>query len=497
MDENTIFQGAKTPEQNKKNEPPVAVPLANFSKPPAMTVVPTVDWQKPPQSSPKQEAPQGEPPRQPTFSFLAQLLKIILVLLVLIGIGFAVYRFLPALLKGRQEKVTLTYWGLWEDQGVMQVIITDFQKQHPDIIIKYSKEDSKQYRERLLARSDNSLGPDVFRFHNTWFPQLSTILLPLSNDVITKEEFQKSFYPVVQSDLVKNGAIYGIPLEIDTLSLFVNTDILQAAGVESPTTWDEFIKIARELTVKDETGKIKTSGAALGTFDNITHAPDIISLLFAQNGANNTNLSATQNNASDALDFYTSFAKGEGNVWNDTLDSSINAFAKGSLGMYFGYSYDVFTIRAINPQLPFQIVPVPHLPGRTMTIASYWVEGVSAKSKHKREAFLFLSFLAKKETAQKLFNEESKTRLFGEPYARVDLADTVKDNTFLYPFIHQAKDAASSFFAGETYDNGFNSQMNGYLGNAVRAVLTDTSPQSAVETLQKGVAEVLKQYDQQ
>ncbi|MBI2622497.1 MAG: extracellular solute-binding protein, partial [Candidatus Levybacteria bacterium] len=305
----------------------------------------------------------------------------------------------------------------------------------------------------------------------SWVPQLFDVLLPLSSDVISADAFRKQFYPVAQTDLIKNGAIYGIPLEIDTLSLFINTELFQAASLETPTTWEDFAKSARVLTVKDETGRIKTSGAALGTFDNITHAPDIVSLLFVQNGADIKNLLKTDQASSDALSFYASFASGEGNVWDQTLDPSILAFAKGNLAMYFGYSWDVFTIKAINPNLSFQIASVPHLPGRNMTIASYWAEGVSSKSKHQKEALLFMKFLAKKETQQKLFTEISKTRLFGEPYANKELKDLVKDNQFVYPFVSQADGAVSSFFSSDTFDDGLNSQMNAYLGNAVRSIL--------------------------
>ena len=111
--------------------------------------------------------------------------------------------------------------------------------------------------------------------------------------------------------------------------------------------------------------------------------------------------------------------------------------------MYFGYSWDYFTIKAISPDLSFQIHSVPHLPGRSMTIASYWAAGFF-KANIRKRLYYFL-ILSKKETQEKLFAEESKTRLFGEPYARVDLLEKLKDNTVVYPFVSQAKDATSSF----------------------------------------------------
>lgn len=165
--------------------------------------------------------------------------------------------------------------------------------------------------------------------------------------------------------------------------------------------------------------------------------------------------------------------------------------------MYFGYSWDVFTIKSLSPDLKFQILPVPHLPNRNITIASYWVEGASAKSPHKKEALLFLKYLSQKDVEQKLFTQEAKTRLFGEPYSRTDLADLLKDNQLAYPFVSQAQGAVSSYFIDGTFDNGLNSQLNVYLGNAVRSILANTSPQTAVNTLSQGTQQVLKQYGQQ
>lgn len=469
MDENTVFEGKAVLVDNQSPKPPPE----NVSIPPI-----------PPQ------------PIESSSSPFPIILKVVIGIAFIALIAFLIFNFLiPRFFKSKSETVTLVYWGLWEDKQIMQPIISDFERLNPDIKIDYVKQDIKQYRERLTTRINSGTGPDIFRFHNTWLPMLSAVLLPLPSDTIKKEDFLTWFYPVTQKDLVKNGAIYGVPLEIDTLALFINTDSFKAASLEAPKTWDEFSKTARSLTVKDESG-IKNAGVAMGTFDNITHAPDIISLLLVQNGADLKNLSGTSQSAADALNFYASFAQGEERVWDEKLDPSILAFAKGNLSMYFGYSWDIFTIKAFNPNLNFAIYPVPHLPEREMTIASYWAEGVSAKSKYQKQALLFMKFLSRKETSQKLFYEQSKTRFFGEPYARVDLSESLKDNALVYPFVSQATNAVSSFFVSDTFDNGLNSQMNGYLGNASRSILGNTSPQSAVETLSAGVTQVLKQYGQ-
>lgn len=519
IDENTIFQGV-SPVSSSPSEPesisapdpsmqhlvpqpiaevaPVQAPLPQTPLPvqpstPPQTVV-GVSSPPPPIIPPDSLSGRRFPlPSLPT----GGIVKAIIGLLILLFLGFVIFGvIIPNFFSNKDEKVTLTYWGLWEDPNVMQKVIDDFQQENPTIVVKYEKQNIKdQYRDRLLTRINNGDGPDMFQFHNTWLGETKNVLTPLPTDVITPEQFKKTYYPVVVNDVTQNGAIYGVPLQMDTLALFTNTDMLAAASLQPPTNWEDFGKYARVLTVKDENGRIKTAGAALGTFDNVTHAPDILSLLFLQNGADINDLSSTEQQSSDTFNYYTSYSTGESNVWDSSLDPSLLAFAKGNLAMYFGYSWDIFIIKAINPDLRFQVTPVPHLPlGRKTTVASYWVEGVSQKSKHQKEAMLFMKYLTKKETLQKMYTEASKVRGFGPLYPRPDLAASLKDNGLVYPFVSQAGGALSSFFVSDTYDNGLNEKANTYLGNAVRSLLEGTSAQTALETLSAGVTQVLEKY---
>ena len=415
---------------------------------------------------------------------------LVVILLVVVGIGLVSSLFKQ---NNSNEKVTLTYWGLWEDSNVFQGILNDFHRQNPNITVVYTKEDPVKYTDRLLTRIQNGNGPDIFRLHNTWIDPLQNLLLPLPADVIDTQNLQKNYFPVITKDIVRNGAVYGIPLQMDTLVMYTNKDIFDHAGAKIPTTWEDFVVVTKGLTVKDASGKIKTAGAAMGTYENITHAADIMSLLLLQNGADLKKLDGSQN-AIDALNFYTSFSKTDDRVWDSTLDDSLTSFARGNVGIYFGYSYDYFAIKAQNPQLHFEVHTVPHLPGRDMSIASYWVEGVSSKSKHQKEALLFLKYLAQKDIMARLYSEEAKTRAFGEIYPRKDLASTLSTDPILAPFVAQSNAAVSSFFASNTDFVGYNDGLNRYLGNAINGVLKDTSADTAMGTVADGVSQIISQY---
>ena len=76
------------------------------------------------------------------------------------------------------------------------------------------------------------------------------------------------------------------------------------------------------------------------------------------------------------------------------------------------------------------------------------------------------------------------------------MAPLLSSNNLVYPFVEQADDAQSTYFSSDTYDgeNGMITQMNVYMGNAVRSVNNNTSADSAIDTLAKGVAQVLSRY---
>ena len=430
-------------------------------------------------------------PTSPNKGTARRAIAFIILLIALLAIGFLAFKVVGGFLASNQP-VTLTYWGLWEDELILTPLIAEYKKTHPRVEVVYSKQGHKQYRERLQAAIVREDGPDLFRFHNTWVPMFKNDLAAAGSTGYSVSEFQQTFYPVASADLVIGGKVYGAPLMIDGLGLYYNEDLLRAAGVTPPATWEEFRTAALALTVKDQNGAIVTSGAALGTAGNIEHFSEIVSLMMLQNGAVLSN--PTTKEAVDALSFYHLFAEKPANVWDDTLDNSILAFANGKVAMIFAPSWQVFTVKQINPNLKFQIIPVPQLPGTSATWASYWVEGVSSKSKHQAEAWEFLKFLTSKESEIMLYTEASKTRLFGEPYSRVDLAQPLIPDSYVGAYIRQAPTAQSFFLAARTFDNGINDLMIKYVEDAVNSLNKGVAPDAALQTVATGFKQVLSRF---
>ncbi len=352
----------------------------------------------------------------------------------------------------------------------------------------------QEYKDRLLARSVKGLGPDIFRFHNTWLPEIKEVVAPLPEEVMSAAEFEKTFYKIHQQDLKVGKYYYGLPLSIDGLVLVSNDGLLKKVGIaKPPTNWDELIEAVTKLTVKDTNGQIITSGIALGTATNVEHFSDIFGLMLLQNGGDLNNLN--QPEATEALESYRKFAEPPNDFWSEEMPNSITAFIQEKVAMIIVPSWQILTIEAANPDLTIKVTAVPFVPGaKPISLASYWVEGVSRYSKNQLEAWKFLRFLVEKDNLAKLYETESQLRLFGEPYSRVDMASLLAQNQYVGAVIKQAESYVSLSLTSRTFDNGLNDEIIKYLENAINSTAQGVSYTQALETAKKGVDQVLLKY---
>jgi multiple sugar transport system substrate-binding protein len=409
---------------------------------------------------------------------------------------------LMAILNGGNKKkatvvknVSLTYWSLWEDKEVYQPLIDEYQSKNPGVKIVYQKMSQTDYRDKLIARSKDGRGPDIFRFHNTWLPEIKDVVAPIPPTIMTGAEFEKTFYPVQSKDLKIDKYYYGIPLSIDCLVLVYNEDMLKQAGISKPpVTWEEVIDMAGKITVREQGGNVVTSGIALGTASNVEHFSDTLGLILAQNGAKITDLNSAY--AAQALEFYRKFAEGKDAIWTDAMPNSVNAFIQQKTAMIIAPSWEVATIKMSNPDLHVKtaVVPVLDTARPPITMASYWVEGVSITSKNQLEAWQFLKFLSEKQSMTKIFESQSKLRPFGSAYSRVDLGDSLAKHEILGAVIQQSKNMKSWPVVTRTFDKGLDDRTVKYLENAVNSSIQGVSYKESMSTANQGISQVFKEF---
>ncbi len=424
------------------------------------------------------------------------------VVLVLVLVGGGIYFFSGK--SETQKEVTLTYWGMWEPEAVMQGIIGEWERENPNVKIRYLKQDKEDYRARLQSAFSRNEGPDIFRFHQTWVPMLKEDLAVVPDPVVSELGLESGYFSIVKDSLSVGGQYYGLPLMVDSLALFYNKDLLAAANLSPPRTWWGLEEVAKKVAVRSE-GRLTIGGVALGTTNNVDHWSDIIGLMIYQNGGSPAK---PDNLTEDVLKYYLKFAK-TNQVWDETMPRSTLAFASNRLAFYFGPSWRVFNLYEANPGLNFGITGVPQLPvveGADWEEAeagyaeltdvgwsTFWVEGVWNKSKNRDKAWEFLKFLSSPETMKKLYTAQSQLRQFGEIYPRQDLAEQIQD-PLVQPFVEETKRAKNWYLCSFTHDSGINDRMINYYDVAINEFAQRGQPEQVLSNLKSGINQIFSQY---
>lgn len=414
---------------------------------------------------------------------------------------------------GNKKEVHVSYWGLWEDDSIINGLIAKFEEENPNIKIDYKKQNKENYRTRLDAKLEKGGddAPDIFRFHSSWLPMVSDRLEPVPGATSRNLKLDEDFFEVYSTDLKTNKGYMGIPLMYDGLVLYYNKDLLDAANKSVPRTWWGLSNTASELTVRDQQGNINVSGVAMGSAVNVDHWQDIIGLMMKQNGVDLTNLNKENMiKLRGILDFYRYFGQEQKwNVWSEKLPRSTQLFASGKLVFYFGPSWRMHEIDELNPKLNYGTAKVPQLAtiegadpeevenglteGKLTNIswASYWVEGVWNKSQNKAEAWKFLEFLASNQGLSDFFTTASLTRGFGEIYPRKSMANKLADNQRLATFVDNADFAMSGWPASRTWDDGLNDELAKYFEATISTPVID---EEAELNLRTGISRVIEIY---
>jgi len=393
-------------------------------------------------------------------------------------------------------KADLEFWSVFDDSSVYKKLISDFQKQHSNIKIKYQKKSIDTYEKDLIDALASGKGPDIFSIHNTWLPKHKDKLAVLPTQIFPYTDYENIFVDVVTQDFVgEDGKIYAIPFSVDTLVLYWNKDIFNSVGIaQPPSDWHEFVDIIPKLTEKDLSGNITRAGATIGVSDvNINRATDILSLIMMQTGVpmvkqdtKSVDFSGKNLVGAKALDFYTSFADPEKIVytWNKNLDYSIDMFSQGRTAMIFNYAYNLPIIRAKNPHLNFAIALMPQTKDaeKKINYANYWGQAVWKNSSVSEQtaAWTFLKWMSEKDNLRKYLNTVKK------PTARRDLVEEQKSDSDLTVFATQTLSATSWYQPDSALCEKYFNEMIDMVNNKI------LTPAEAIQWASKRISQLMK-----
>ncbi|HEX6035547.1 MAG TPA: sugar ABC transporter substrate-binding protein [Anaerolineales bacterium] len=170
-------------------------------------------------------------------------------------------------------EITFTMWGAPEELAVWQAVVDDFHTANPNISVKVDVSDWDSYWTKLNTLIAGGTPPDVFAMDAPLFLdwQSRGALLNLQPYIDANPGFLDGFYPQTLTAYETADGYYGLPRDFQTIVLFYNKDMFDAADLEYPTsdwTYDDLLAAAKTLTLdKDNDGKIDQYGFWSDTWD--------------------------------------------------------------------------------------------------------------------------------------------------------------------------------------------------------------------------------------
>lgn len=306
---------------------------------------------------------------------------------------------------GSGGKVTLSY-GVWDatQKTAMEQLAAEFGRTHPNISVKVELTPWADYWTKLKAAATGGSAPDVFWMNGPNFQLYASngVIRPL-DDGITKDKVDLTAYPKQLVDLYTyQGKHYGLPKDMDTVGVWYNKTLFDAAKVPYPKagwTWSDFQDAAARLT---DAGK-----GQYGTDAELTSFQEYQYDTIAQAGGYVISPDGRKSGYADpktiqGLRFWTDLiAKKQSPDLKTMTDTApLQLFEAGKIAMYWGGSWDASEFGG-NSYTKDRVDVAPLPKGeKQATIIHGLANVVSSRTKHADQAWQFVDFLGSKQAAE-------------------------------------------------------------------------------------------------
>lgn len=163
------------------------------------------------------------------------------------------------------EKIELTLWTDPEPQPYYEELAEKYHAIHENVTIKVVSQPWEDYWTKLPLALEAGNGPDLYRGHAGYIPNLEKYSYELPEEVFPRDQLAEDF-PEYESARY-NGKLYSIPLGMTTgAGIYYNKAMWEEAGLteeDIPKTWDEFEEVGKKLVKKDDKGNITQYGFSI------------------------------------------------------------------------------------------------------------------------------------------------------------------------------------------------------------------------------------------
>lgn len=280
--------------------------------------------------------------------------------------------------KLEQEEVTFSSWGSVTEVQILKQIIQEFEKENPDIKIKFMHIPQNYFQKIHLLFASNT-APDVIFINNLYLPIYAEYL-----EDITSQIESDTYYMQALKGLSYDDKILAFPRDISNLVFYVNTDMVKT--IREDWTIEDLLEIAKQ-------------NVSLGRF-GLSFEEDFYWVMPYLSYFGEVFDESFDSTTSQGLKFYKELrdkykvAPTKSQVGSSTL---AQMFLDGRIAMYLSGRWMYPKIRE-KAKFNWMVINFPYGEIPQVCDASGWA--ISKNSKHKKSALEFAQFLSSKKSIE-------------------------------------------------------------------------------------------------
>lgn len=337
----------------------------------------------------------------------------------------------PSAVRAQSAK-KITYWGHTYPsrvQIVNEIMGPGFKKEAGIDVVHEDFETNQNELKILTAWAGGAGGPDLVSVGDSNLPNYAYRKLiapvdPAAFGFKTQQELVDAYEPGVLDGFIVDGKLYGIPMDLASISMYYRKDFFKEAGLDPdkpPTTWEEVAEMGRKLTKTDANGTVTRAGWAWLARSNSSHfyywgamlpqkGADFLSPDGMKNGFNNAGGMAVFDYLSKAFhgpDRFT--ALGLAPTINPIDDFGSGRAAMINSGLWLQPSLEAKFAKVSFKDGVYGIARLPQFKGgQQATRLNPWVWMVSSKSAVQKEAWQFVAYMTGRPENRRLWLEKAQ-----------------------------------------------------------------------------------------
>lgn len=146
--------------------------------------------------------------------------------------------------QNKQVQINLSWWGTDARNKYTIQAVELFEEKHPDIKVNCSYSEWSGYEERSKIQMRSNTEADVMQINFSWLSQYSED----GNGYYDINELENFDLSNFSDDFlrygIKNDRLNAVPIAMNAETVYINQDVYDRYGLETPRTWDDLFKAA-------------------------------------------------------------------------------------------------------------------------------------------------------------------------------------------------------------------------------------------------------------